>query len=297
MPEYLEAHGLWNVHWILPHLGPLAVEPFVKYLTDAAQDRSSITIWQSRSGKHRQTRPVAPPKPACLKSTEKCAGRQRPRRRRWSSCWRLKDPSLQATLEDAIEKGMAGDARDAVRFSVLAAQFAGGRVRERLWQELAGKSKLRRDAAAEALAAGSTTMPSSRRRHARRQIQRTSLAARARCWASSRAAESIDCLLHWIPREDAEKRYAMRSPAPCAKRASASSESSAVSVPLISTSSRQQAAKIEGLPGDWLSESDLPPLRGLDGQPLGAAGAISAAPPVAAEGADHRSASRARFMQ
>ena len=140
------------MNWIMPHLGPLAVGAFVDHLTGDEQNAiyiDSAKLVLENIAKYGGDQA----KPGLLTVLDKCEAPSI-RAAALGHLVGLKDRSLRETLEAAIEKGMTGDARDAARFAVLAAQFADGRLRERLWQDLSAKSKLRRDAAAEAMASG-----------------------------------------------------------------------------------------------------------------------------------------------
>ena len=270
VPAHLASSGgLWEAHWILPHLGAAAVGPFVDLLAgddggnlgtvypDAA--KSVLEKIAKYGGEHA--------KPGLLKVLQK-SNSPIVRATALEHLIKLNDPSLRETLEATIEQGMDGDARDAARFAVLAAQFAGGRLRERLWADLTSKSKLRRDAAAEALAAGDTQALD----RAAAMLRDKSKEAR---WGAVlllgklKTTEATECLLQSLKREEAEE---VRDEMARALRSAGVSLEAIVRQlgPIDLDKVRQQGAKIGGLPVKWLSENDLPPIRGIDGQLLDA---------------------------
>src|SRR6185437_2306082 len=116
VPKYLSRHGVWNVNWILPHLGEIAVEPFVKVMTADNQDR--IDKVNGRVVIENIAKHGGAAAKAALLEVMNHSPQPAIRAAALEQLIAIKDPGLQATLEDAIEKGMTGDARDAVRFAV-----------------------------------------------------------------------------------------------------------------------------------------------------------------------------------
>ena len=263
LPAYLANRDPWATSRVLPFLGPLAVGPFADVLCNADRpvyiDTAKDILQQIAKHGGDQA------KPGLLSVMDK-APSPIIRAAALEHLIKLNDPSLAETLESAIEQGMAGDARDAARFAVLAAQFAGGRLRERLWQDLAAKSKLRRDAAAEAIAAGDKQALD----RAAALLADKSKDAR---WGAvlvlgkMATSEAVDCLLNWLPREQAEEVRDEISRA--LRHAGVGLERIVRQLgPIDLDKLRQQAETIGSMPVKWLGEKDLPPIRMIDGQAL-----------------------------
>lgn len=225
-------------------VAPAIAERYVDYLQKYGGDRAADALWMVvESAAHPAVRAMA---------LEHLVSR--------------KDPAMQARLEAAIEKGMEEDARDAARFAALATHLAGDRLRERLWADLGAKSKLRREAAALALAGGGAD--ASRRAaglltSASKDIRHGAVLLLARLKDPS-AQES---LLNWLGREESEEIRDEISRALAAAGVGLEAIVSSLG-PVDLAKLSEQAASVREMPVKWLSSTELPALQAVDGQTL-----------------------------
>ena len=266
LPAHLASKGVWDAGRVLPCLGSQAVGAFVEHLTRGADDAVYVDAAKFAL-EHIAGCGGDPAKEGLLAVLEKAAS-PAVRAAALEHLVVLDEPALAQRLESAIETGMTADARDAARFAVLAAKFAGGRLRERLWQELASKSKLRRDALAEAIAGGDEQALD------RAAALLSDKSKEARWGAVSvlgrlKTAQAVDCLLHWLPREQSEE---VRDEIARALRGAGVPPEAIVRGlgPLDLEKLHRQADAIGGMPVKWLSATELPPIPGVDGRPLDA---------------------------
>jgi hypothetical protein len=175
----------------------------------------------------------------------------------------LNDPTLSPRVDSILHAGLSGDARTATRFAAVALRAGSVTIRETLWSQVAGKRKLPREAAAEALAADD---PEALDRAAALMAEKSKDAR----WggvlvlAKLGTPAAIDVLLERLGREENDD---VRDEAAKAIRAAGVGIDEIVKRlgPVSLEQLREKAAAVKQMPVQWLEYDELPEMRMLDG--------------------------------
>jgi hypothetical protein len=256
----LESSYGYDVSWMVPALGPAIVEEVARHAVNwyPGAQREVVDLIAKHGGDRAG--------PALLHIVNSDAAPPAMRGAALERVVELKDSSLAARVEQAIEAGLGGDARTAAKFAPAAVKSGIPKFRDQLWSQLGVKSKIARAAAAEALA-GNDPEALDRASALLTEKSKDLRWGAVLVLAHVATPPAVDVLLHRLPREqDEDVRNEMTR---AVRNAGVSLEAIVKALgPTDLNKLRERGRQFKALPVKWLKEDELPELKMLDGTPL-----------------------------